>query len=243
MICYNTDEFLFFIIFMYKIATKYFIFFFLLIFMAIDVFAEEKTDNFVYVSEIIPTIKQDVRYFGNNNFVGRPIVGYKKPVCILTSAAAYALLKVQTELNKQNLGLLVYDCYRPQMAVNDFIQWSQNPADQKTKNLFYPNIDKKNLFRLNYIARRSGHTRGSTVDLTLVDLKNNQVLDMGTPFDYLDPLSHPDNQDISETSFKNRMLLRSLMIKFGFMPIRTEWWHFTLKNEPYKNTYFNFFVE
>ncbi|WP_339050894.1 M15 family metallopeptidase [Rickettsiella endosymbiont of Xylota segnis] len=208
-----------------------------------DVFAEEKSDNFVYVNEIIPNIKQDVRYFGKNNFVGRPINGYKKPVCILTNAAAQALLKVQTTLNKQNLGLLVYDCYRPQMAVNDFIVWGQNIEDQTTKNIFYPHIDKRELFKRNYIARRSSHTRGSTVDLTIVDLKNNQVLDMGTSFDYLDPLSHPDNRDITEEQFKNRMLLRSLMIKYGFIPIRTEWWHFTLKNEPYKNTYFNFFVE
>ncbi len=213
-----------------------------MIFIVMDVFAEEKPDNFVYVTEIIPNIKQDMRYFGSNNFVGRPITGYKKPVCILSSAAAHALLKVQTELNKQNLGLLVYDCYRPQMAVDDFILWSQN-SDEKTKSLFYPHFDKKELFKRGYIARRSGHTRGSTVDLTIVDLASNQVLDMGTPFDYLDPLSHPDNRDITPEQFKNRMLLRSLMIKHGFMPIRTEWWHFTLKNEPYKNTYFNFFVE
>lgn len=210
--------------------------------MVMDVFAEEKPDNFVYVTAIIPNIKQDMRYFGSNNFVGRPITGYKKPVCILSSAAAHALLKVQTELNKQNLGLLVYDCYRPQMAVNDFILWSQN-SDERTKSLFYPHFDKKDLFERGYIARRSGHTRGSTVDLTIVDLASNQVLDMGTPFDYLDPLSHPDNRDITPEQFKNRMLLRSLMSKHGFMPIRTEWWHFTLKNEPYKNTYFNFFVE
>lgn len=224
------------------VFTNYPLFFFLLVFMVMDVFAEEKPDNFVYVTEIIPNIKQDIRYFGNNNFVGRPIAGYKKPVCMLTNAAAQALLKVQSVLNKQNLGLLVYDCYRPQMAVNDFIQWSQN-SDQKMKEIFYPHINKSNLFKLNYIARRSGHTRGSTVDLTIVDLENNQALDMGTPFDYLDPLSHPDNRNITKEQFQNRMLLRSLMIKFGFRPIKTEWWHFTLQNEPYKNIYFNFFVE
>lgn len=219
------------------------LFIYLLVFIVMDVFAEEKPDNFVYVTEIIPNIKQDIRYFGNNNFVGRPISGYKKPVCILTSAATHALLKVQTALNKQNLGLLVYDGYRPQMAVNDFIQWSQNTGDQKMKNVFYPHIDKSYLFKFNYIARRSGHTRGSTVDLTIINLENNQVLDMGTPFDYLDPLSHPDNHDVTEEQFQNRMLLRSLMIKSGFRPIKTEWWHFTLQNEPYKNTYFNFLVE
>jgi D-alanyl-D-alanine dipeptidase len=207
-----------------------------------DVFSEEKPNNFVYVTEIIPNIKQDIRYFGNTNFVGRPITGYKKPVCILTNEATNGLAKVQAVLNKQSLGLLVYDCYRPQMAVDDFIQWSQT-SDEKTKSLFYPHIDKKNLFQLGYIARRSGHTRGSTVDLTIVNLATNKVLDMGTTFDYLDPLSHPDNRDIAQQQFKNRMLLRSLMIQSGFMPIKTEWWHFTLKNEPYKNTYFNFPVE
>lgn len=222
---------------------KFIIFFYSLVFITMNTHAEEKPDNFVYLKTVIPTIQQDIRYFGNNNFVGRPIVGYKKPVCILTSAAAHALLKVQTALNRQNLGLLVFDCYRPQIAVDDFIQWSQNVNDQKMKNLFYPYIDKRNLFKLGYLARRSGHTRGSTVDLTIVDLTSNQIIDMGTSFDFLDPLSHPENRDITSEQFKNRMLLRTLMIKFGFIPLKTEWWHFTLKNEPYKNTYFNFLVE
>ncbi|WP_342227896.1 M15 family metallopeptidase [Rickettsiella endosymbiont of Rhagonycha lignosa] len=210
--------------------------------MVMDVFAEEKPNNFVYVTEIIPNIKQDIRYFSNNNFVGRPIIGYKKPVCILTHKAAIALSKVQAVLNKQNLGLLVYDCYRPQMAVEDFVQWSQN-SDEKTKSLFYPHIDKNELFKRGYIARRSGHTRGSTMDLSIIDLATNKMLDMGTSFDFLDPLSHPDNRDITPKQFKNRMLLRKLMLQYGFMPLSTEWWHFTLKNEPYKNTYFNFFVK
>lgn len=229
---------------MYKLVRiPYWLLLYLLIFIVMNVFAEEKPDNFVYVTEIIPSLRQDIRYFSNNNFVGRPIRGYRRPVCILTQTATYALLKVQTALNKKNLGLLVYDCYRPQMAVNDFIQWGQQSEDQKMKTLFYPRIDKKNLFKLNYIARRSAHTRGSTVDLTLVNLQNNQMLDMGTPFDYLDPLSHPDNREVSAQQFQNRMLLRTLMIQFGFRPIKTEWWHFTLQNEPYKNTYFNFLVE
>lgn len=225
------------------VRIPYHLFLYLLIFIVLDIFADEKPDNFVYLTEIIPSLQQDIRYFSYNNFVGRPITGYKRPVCILTRPAAHALLKLQTALNKKNLGLLVYDCYRPQMAVNDFIQWSQQSEDQKMKSLFYPRIDKRDLFKLNYIARRSGHTRGSTVDLTLINLQNNEVLDMGTPFDYLDSLSHPDNGDVSREQFQNRMLLRTLMIQFGFTPIKTEWWHFTLSNEPYKNTYFNFFVE
>ncbi len=205
--------------------------------------AEEKPANFFYVKALIPSLEQDMRYFTDNNFVGRPIQGYKKPVCILSIAAAHALLKVQTVLNKKNLGLLVFDCYRPQMAVDDFIQWSQNPEDQRMKNLYYPHIDKQDLFKLNYIAYRSGHTRGSTVDLTIVDLDSQQTLDMGTPYDFMDPLSHPANRDIRPEQFKNRMLLRTLMLRFGFRPIETEWWHFTLNDEPYKNSYFNFLVE
>ncbi len=229
---------------MYKTSVmRYLIILCFLGFIAMTLHAEEKPDDFIYVKQLIPSLKQDIRYFTHNNFVGRPIQGYKKPVCILTTSAANALLKVQTELSKKNLGLLVFDCYRPQMAVDDFIQWSQNPHQQQMKNSYYPHIDKTDLFRLNYIACRSGHTRGSTVDLTIIDLNTQQTLDMGTTFDFLDPLSHPANRDISPEQFKNRMLLQKLMVKFGFTPIKTEWWHFTLSNEPYKNTYFNFFVE
>jgi D-alanyl-D-alanine dipeptidase len=229
---------------MHKISvTRYLVIICLLVFVVMAIHAEEKPANFVYVKALIPSLKQDMRYFTPNNFIGRPIQGYKKPVCILTISAARALLKVQTVLNERNLGLLVFDCYRPQMAVDDFIQWSQNPDEQQMKNLYYPHINKLDLFRLNYIARRSGHTRGSTVDLTIVDLNTQQTLDMGTPYDFMDPLSHPSNRDISPKQFKNRMLLRTLMLRFGFRPIETEWWHFTLSDEPYKNTYFNFLVE
>ncbi|MFM2322570.1 MAG: hypothetical protein RLZZ225_723 [Pseudomonadota bacterium] len=229
---------------MHKISLiSYLIIFYWLVFVVMAIHAEEKPANFVYVKALIPSLEQDMRYFTDNNFVGRPIQGYQKPVCILSIAAAHALLKVQTVLNKKNLGLLVFDCYRPQMAVDDFIQWSQNPEDQRMKNLYYPHIDKQDLFKLNYIAYRSGHTRGSTVDLTIVDLDSQQTLDMGTPYDFMDPLSHPTNRDISPEQFKNRMLLRTLMLRFGFRPIETEWWHFTLNDEPYKNSYFNFLVE
>ncbi|EDP46642.1 M15 family metallopeptidase [Rickettsiella grylli] len=206
------------------------------------IFGEEKQDDFVYARAIIPRLQQDIRYCGMHNFVGHPIDGYKRPVCILTRAAAQALLNVQIALNKKNLGLLVYDCYRPQRAVNEFIQWSQT-RDQRMKSRFYPRIDKSRLFQLNYIAPRSGHSRGSTVDLTILDLGTLDVLDMGTPFDYLDPLSHPNNRNITNAAFHNRMLLRQLMIQFGFRPLTTEWWHFTLNHEPYPHTYFNFDVK
>ncbi len=205
--------------------------------------SEKQPSDFVYLKSWIPTIQEDVRYYSANNFIGRPISGYKKPFCLLTQQAATALLEIQNTLSKKNLGLKVFDCYRPQRAVDDFFQWSQNPHDQKMKNEYYPRINKTELFQLNYIAHRSGHTRGSTVDLTLIDLSTNKALDMGTPFDFMDPLSHPSSRAITAAQFKNRMLLQTIMIKFGFVPLKTEWWHFSLRNEPYKDTYFNFPVE
>ena len=229
---------------MFKIAIKRTtILFCIIFFYMLNSYAEEKPSDFVYLKSWIPTVQEDVRYYTANNFIGRPIYGYKKPVCILTKQAASALLEVQNALNEKNLGLKVFDCYRPQMAVDDFFQWSQNPQDQKMKREYYPRINKAELFKLNYIAHRSGHTRGSTVDLSIVDLGTDEVLDMGTPFDFMDPLSHPASRAINAEQFKNRMLLQTMMVKFGFVPLKTEWWHFTLRNEPYKNTYFNFPVE
>jgi zinc D-Ala-D-Ala dipeptidase len=225
---------------MEKISRKSFL---LLIFFIANSYAINTPNEFVYLQNFAPSIQQDLRYYSHNNFIGRPIAGYKKPVCILTKYAAAVLLKIQYELAEQGLGLKVFDCYRPQMAVDDFFHWSQDATDQKMKSAYYPHINKAELFKRNYIARRSGHTRGSTVDLTLVDLNTNKPLDMGTPFDFLDPLSHPANRAISREQFKNRILLRSVMLKFGFSPLKTEWWHFTLSNEPYKDTYFNFPVE
>ncbi len=204
---------------------------------------QEKTSEFIYLKDYVPTIQEDVRYYISDNFVGRPIVGYKKPVCLLTKAAANALFGVQSILYKKNFGLRVFDAYRPQMAVEDFFQWSQEPQDQKMKKAYYPRINKADLFDLHYIARHSGHTRGSTIDVTLVDLLTGEPLDMGTPFDFMDPLSHPACRTITLAQFNNRMLLQTTMMEFGFLPIETEWWHFTLKNEPYKSVYFNFLVE
>lgn len=202
--------------------------------------AEEKPDEFVYLKDWAPTIQEEVVYYTANNFIGRPIPGYEKPVCLLTKKAASTLLSVQNMLNKQQLGLKVFDGYRPQMAVDDFFQWSQNLQDQKMKAHYYPRINKADLFERHYLARQSSHTRGSTVDLTIVDLRTNAPLDMGTSFDFLDPLSHPACRTITTKQFNNRMLLQSTMISFGFAPLETEWWHFTLQDEPYKHTYFNF---
>lgn len=200
--------------------------------------------GFVYLKDIDPTIIQEIRYDTNNNFVGRRIAGYEAPECILTKKAAMALSKVQQRLRQQSLGLLVYDCYRPQTAVNDFIAWSHNPHDQKMKLTYYPRINKADLFRLDYIAARSGHTRGSTVDLTVVHYPNSDLKpvpkEMGTPFDYLDPLSHPLSSHISQLARRNQLFLRNIMYQAGFVPIKTEWWHYSLRDEPYPNTYFDF---
>ncbi|BBB15721.1 D-alanyl-D-alanine dipeptidase [Candidatus Rickettsiella viridis] len=222
------------------VVQKLLLLFYTFFFFTINSYATEKTSNFVALKSQAPSIQEDIRYVTSNNFMGRPIMGYKNPICILTKQAAIALLHVQNVLNKNNLGLRVFDCYRPQMAVDDFFQWSQNPNDQKMKAEYYPHINKSELFQRNYIAHRSGHSRGSTVDLTIIDLKTNEPLDMGTPFDFLDPLSQPSNRSVSPEQFKNRMLLQTLMREAGFSSLKNEWWHFSLRNEPYKHIYFNF---
>lgn len=201
--------------------------------------------GFVYLKDVDPTILQDMRYFSANNFVGRPIKGYQAAQCILTKEAALALAKVQQQLKQQKLGLKVYDCYRPQMAVDDFIAWSENVNDQKMKNEYYPNVDKRAVFKLGYVAMRSGHSRGSTVDLTVVHLDGNHLpieLKMGTHFDFMDETSHPTATNIPKNAQYNRTFLQSAMRIGGFLPLDTEWWHFTLKNEPFSTTYFNFTV-
>lgn len=204
-------------------------------------------NGFVYLRSVDPSILQQIRYNSTNNFVGRRIDGYINSECILTKQAAEALKSVQTELKRQSLSLLVYDCYRPQRAVDEFVRWSQDPTDEVNKASYYPNVDKNRLFAKGYIAERSGHTRGSTVDLTLVRLDRQGrplgIVPMGTPYDFLDPLSHPLTTHITGKVKNNRVLLRYVMLKNNFKPLATEWWHFTLKNEPYPNTYFDFEVE
>lgn len=199
--------------------------------------------DFVYLKDVAPSIQQEIRYYTSNNFTGKPLPGYEHPVCILTKPTAYALLQVQRELNKKNLGLKVFDGYRPQMTVDEFVRWSQDVTDQKMKSDYYPNVNKADFFKLGYVAKKSGHTRGSTVDLTIIDLKTHQEIDMGTHFDFMDKLSHPSNHAVTTQQFQNRQLLNSVMAKYGFIPLNekdTEWWHFTLKNELFPNTYFNF---
>ncbi|HVE44348.1 MAG TPA: M15 family metallopeptidase [Gammaproteobacteria bacterium] len=200
--------------------------------------------GFVYLKEVDASIIQDVRYFTTNNFIGRPIKGYEAAECILTREAAQALSQLQQQLLPQHLSLKVYDCYRPQTAVDDFIAWSEDENDQKMKEEYYPNVNKADFFALGYVAAKSGHTRGSTVDLTIVHLPVNdgkpKEMAMGTHFDFMDELSHALSPKIHGKEKDNRLFLRSMMQKAGFEPYEKEWWHFTLKDEPYPDTYFNF---
>lgn len=199
-------------------------------------------DAFVYLQDVDPTIIQYMQYYESNNFIGQRITGYEAPKCILTREAATALKQAQKKLRAKNLSLKVYDCYRPQRAVDEFVVWSKNPYDQKMKYVFYPNIEKKDVFKLNYVAKKSGHSRGSTVDVTIVDLHAHRELDMGARVDYLDPVSHYSAKNISHAAKTNRKLLHDVMVASGFYYLETEWWHFTLIDEPYPQNYFDFVV-
>jgi len=200
-------------------------------------------DGFVYVKDIIPNIRTDMRYIGSNNFVGKPIDGYIKPKLILTEKATEALKQVQKEFERLGFGLLVFDGYRPQTAVNHFVRWAKDESDIKMKKEFYPKVAKKDLFDLGYIASKSGHSRGSTVDLTIVSLRTGHILDLGGPYDFFDKRSSVDYKNITINQRAIRHLLRRRMVKFGFKPYEKEWWHFTLKKEPFPKTYFDFPIE
>lgn len=199
--------------------------------------------GFVYVTDYIPAIQVDLRYCGSDNFVGKPVNGYIDNKAILTKRATEALMKVENELNKKNLGLKIFDAYRPQRAVNHFQEWAKAVNDTITKRKYYPTIDKRNLFKDGYIATKSGHSRGSTIDLTIIDLHTKKEIDMGTIFDFLGPQSGHSFPNISTTQKQNRQLLKSTMEKYGFKPYSKEWWHYTYIDEPYKKTYFDFLVQ
>lgn len=215
---------------------------FLLFLLQSTVFAQ-LPKGFVYVDDVIPDIQLELRYCLNNNFVGEPVAGYHAEVCILTAQAANALKKVQEALKKDSLSLKIFDAYRPQEAVNNFSEWAKNVNDTLMKQQYYPEVDKRNLFRDGYIASRSRHSSGSTVDLTIVDLKTGKELDMGTPFDYFGKASWYLHDDLTEKQKENRALLHNVMSTYGFRHYPKEWWHFTLRGEPFKNQYFNFPVE
>lgn len=206
--------------------------------MGQSVDAQTRPAAFVDVASEVPGLVVDMRYFGTHNFVGMRIDGYDAPVCILSRQAAAALAAVQRDLLPRQLGLKVFDCYRPVRAVSHFARWARDP-DNKTKAEFYPDIDKRNLFREGYISQRSGHSRGSTVDLTIVSLPSNQELDMGTPFDFLSPRAG-SRGNITPEQRANRKILSDVMRRHGFIPYEKEWWHFTLRNEPFPNDYFDF---
>lgn len=191
----------------------------------------------------IPGLVIDMRYFGSENFVGRRIAGYEAPICLLTREAVRSLAAVQERLNSLGFGLKIFDCFRPKRAVDDFARWARTPTDQARKADYYPNVDKWRLFELGYIAERSGHSRGSTLDVTMVNARTGAEVNMGSPYDLFDPISWPANTTISRAAQANRMLLQDTMIKAGFRPLKEEWWHFTLENEPYPETYFDFPVE
>ena len=190
-----------------------------------------------------PSLLTDIRYAGNNNFMGRPVAGYEAPLCLLSEAASIALGRAQELTLSRNLSLLVYDCYRPQRAVDDFVDWVSGTAPEPTKPAYYPSLERSSLIELGYIASQSGHSRASTVDLTLVDIATGQPLDMGTPWDFFDPTSHTESDEIDLGARNNRFLLREIMTASRFRPYYAEWWHFTLVDEPYPETYFDIVID
>ncbi|MFC4601231.1 M15 family metallopeptidase [Cohnella hongkongensis] len=203
----------------------------------------ELPEGFVYLDERIPDALYDIRYAGENNFVGTTIDGYKAPLAIMTEEAAEALNRVNEEVKRSGYVLLIYDAYRPQKAVDHFIRWAADPADTAMKDDFYPKVDKSQLFKLGYIASKSGHSRGSTVDLTLADIETGVPADMGSPFDFFGDISSHGTKNITAEQTANRERLKKAMVMHGFKPYNKEWWHYSLKGEPYPGDYFDFDVE
>jgi len=196
--------------------------------------------GFVNLGEAVPDILLDIRYYTSFNFIGERIDGYEEPTALMTREAARALKGASDEAMEQGFRLKVFDAYRPQKAVDHFIRWAADPGDIRTKAYFYPDLDKSQVIPQGYVAEHSGHSRGSTVDLTLFDMAAQQDLDMGGTFDFFGERSHPDYTGVSAAQHANRMRLQQLMVKHGFHPIPEEWWHFTLVNEPWPDTYFTF---
>ena len=202
--------------------------------------AQKLPKNFVYLEDIAPSIRIELRYFSNNNFIGKPIDGYNSNSLVITEQTAKYLKKIQQELLRKELSLKIFDGYRPQQAVDHFVRWAKVLNDTIMKAQYYPKVKKKNLFKKGYIAEKSGHSRGSTIDLTIINIKADEALDMGSEYDFFGIQSHPLYKNISKKQKNNRMLLRNIMLNHGFKPYKNEWWHFTLKKEPFPNTYFTF---
>ncbi|WP_299064408.1 M15 family metallopeptidase [uncultured Polaribacter sp.] len=206
-------------------------------------FGQNLPEGFIYLSDIDKTIQLELRYLSNNNFIGKQIDGYHKNCIIVTKQSAKYLLKVQQSLLKKGLSLKIFDAYRPQQAVDHFVRWAKVLNDTLMKKEYYPNVSKSQLFNKGYIASKSGHSRGSTVDLTIVNTKTGNELDMGSPYDFFGEQSHPFYKKLSKVQKENRFFLRKIMMENNFKPYENEWWHFTLIKEPFPNTYFNFPVE
>ena len=202
--------------------------------------AELDTSGFVLLADYVPSVIQEIRYYSTFNFIGERIDGYEEPCALLTKEAARALKEVSNQMIVKGYRLKIFDAYRPARAVKHFVLWGIEDLDLRMKPYFYPDLEKQELFRQGYIAKQSSHSRGSTVDLTLFDMKTGQELDMGSPFDLFSEISHPDNKSVTEKQYNNRMLLQNAMTRSGFVPIGCEWWHFTLADEPYPETYFDF---
>ena len=201
---------------------------------------EANFDDFVSIAEVVPDAILEIRYYSTYNFVGTRIDGYLQPTALLTRAAADSLRAVSDDVMAQGYRLKIFDAYRPQCAVDHFVRWAADVPDTLMKAYFYPNLDKSVLFEQEYIMEKSGHTRGSTVDLTLFDMAKEWEVDMGGTFDWFGEESHPDYTGITPEQFANRMILREAMLRHGFKPLDSEWWHFTLRDEPYPDTYFTF---
>ena len=221
---------------------------------------EMDASQFVNITDVVPDVILEIRYYSTYNFVGQRIDGYLQPTALMTKRAADSLKAVNDDVMKMGYRLKIYDAYRPQMAVDHFVRWAADVPDTMMRRYFYPEVDKSRLFELEYIMAKSGHTRGSTVDLTLFDMTTEKEVDMGGTFDWFGEESHPDfggnpetgvyngkpspaGRTITEEQFRNRMILRAAMLRHGFKPLDSEWWHFTLKDEPYPETYFEFQVK
>ena len=196
--------------------------------------------DFVLLADFVPDIVQEIRYHSTFNFVGTRINGYEEPCALLTIQAARALLSASNELNAQGFRLKVFDAYRPACAVKHFVLWGIDDLDERMKPFFYPDLEKNELFERGYIAKNSSHSRGSTLDLTLLDMQTGSEVDMGSPFDFFGEISHPDFDGVTSEQKQNRMFLQNAMVRNGFEPLANEWWHFTLKDEPFPDTYFDF---
>ena len=205
-----------------------------------DLKLSDDSSDFVLLSDAVPDVILEIRYYSTYNFVGDRIDGYEQPVALLTREAAAALREVSDDLLARGYRLKIFDAYRPQKAVSHFMRWALDYEDTRMKAYFYPELEKDQLFPLGYISDHSGHSRGSTVDLTLFDMNTEKEVDMGGTFDYFGELSHPDYKGITDEQYANRMILREAMLAHRFQPLPEEWWHFTLKNEPYPDTYFTF---